>query len=221
MLPTEKASSLYKLTIDDNLYLGDNIVNKSHIRPNQHLYFLSNEEIKEGDWFINIDAIIDNNEENFSDILVLRASKYDANTIKNKKFTSCKKIIASTDKILSLPEPSQEFIVEFITEWNQGNKIEEVMVKYEAYHGINTSITEINSISGDGSMNWQGRGDYRDFKLDINPTNNTITIKQIKNIYSREEVINICKNLNDLTNKMSNNLGLNSYAFNKWIENNL
>ena len=37
-------------------------------------------------------------------------------------------------------------------------------------------------------MNWKGRGDYRDFKLKINSKDNTITIKKVKDSWTREEV---------------------------------
>lgn len=85
----------------------------------QNLYFLSDDEIKEGDWYIIEDKEL--------------AKATSAGDI-IRQFKDCKKIIASTDKSLGLPQPSKEWIEYFVSEYNKGNIITEVMVEYEIFY---------------------------------------------------------------------------------------
>lgn len=129
----------------------------------QHFYITSDEEIEEGNWCIN---------------------SYD-NRIWKYKLIPCPlpywgnkdtltKIIATTDTSLELFRISQQFIEEYIKEYNKGNIITKVEVEYIADY-------ESNSMSI-GSL-----------KLKIT-SHNTINIKPIKDIYNRKEVIKL---LND------------------------
>lgn len=91
----------------------------------RHLYFLSNEEIKEGDWCINS---YDN-----------RTWKYEPSPCPlpywgNKDTLT--KIIATTNTSLRLPQPSKEFIQAFITAYNEYEPITKVLVEME---GIESS----------------------------------------------------------------------------------
>jgi hypothetical protein len=97
---------------------------------NQHLYILSNEEIKEDNWCI--------------DITTNRIFQF-----KNEKhYQNCdfKKIIATTDSSLNptgdkgiiahafkeeIPQIPQSFIEDFIQSYNQGNVISKVLVEVE------------------------------------------------------------------------------------------
>lgn len=98
----------------------------------QHLYFTSDEEIKEGDWYID-------------DCNGIRQS-----VTSDKEYWEVrkdyKKIIACTNNSLkfgedvpgiitfkSLPQPSQQFIEKYIEEYNKGNIITEVLVEVEEY----------------------------------------------------------------------------------------
>ena len=108
----------------------------------QHLYILSDDKIKVGDW------ITDTNK-------VYEAPEIDA-------FIGFKKIIASTDISLELPQIPQSFINTYIEEYNNDNIIDEVNVEYIYYNE-------------EGSVR-------------IN-MGNTINISLIKDSYSREEVI--------------------------------
>jgi hypothetical protein len=114
----------------------------------QHLYFTTDEKIKEGDWFYN----------GMNKIVVKATNRY--SEMKNP--IPHRKIIATTDpklKLLNeeglkgmnelhvlstyskapkswynyLPQPSQAFIEKWIKEYNKGNIISEVMVDYEEY----------------------------------------------------------------------------------------
>lgn len=97
--------------------------------PIQHLYFLSDEEIKEGDWYYH-----------FKLKEIFRLYK---DTMHNKAFELeyAKKIIATTDgslgheesiydprsktggRWITLPQPSAPFIEKFVEEYNKGNVI--------------------------------------------------------------------------------------------------
>ena len=148
----------------------------------QHLYFLSDEEIKEGDWGIS----------KLNEIVQFK---------KNYESTLYKKIIATTDKSLSktikssyvqfgdnveetriefLPQPSQSFIEKFVEEYNKGNVITEVMVEYE------TITKRYGSCSiGEGvTMNVEQLKVSKD---------NTITIRKVKDSWNRDEVIELLK----------------------------
>lgn len=117
----------YKIgTDEENLFLqyskdfsyGSSITDNS--QSPQHLYFLSDDEIKEDDvkstdWFINL-----------KDNSLFQVLDDEMIVIKNVK-----KIITSTDKSLGLSEPSKEWIEYYISEYNKGNIITEVMVEYE------------------------------------------------------------------------------------------
>jgi len=135
----------------------------------QHLYILSDEEIKEGDWVYN---------EISKEIYQFKENRVDYE----------KKIIATTDKSLTreifglgetamcpLPQPSTSFIEKFVEEYNKGNVITEVMVEYEKYIGKNY-VGEFTT-----------EKDF-DYKLKVNPKDNTITIRKVKDSWNRDEV---------------------------------
>lgn len=124
----------------------------------QHLYILSDEKIKVGDCYLD--------ECNTPRRCFIDDSRYWAVR------ESYKKIIATSNKSLNLPDPSPEFIEEFIREYNKGNVIKEVMVEYDAY---NRSTT------------WEyDEPEIIELKVD---KNNYITITREKDSWSREEVI--------------------------------
>ena len=177
----------------------------------QHLYVLSTEKIKEGDWVFHLDS---------KTIL-----KYDLDEKANNTY---KKIIATTDDSLgfsfkvnhgasttttftSLPRPSQQFIKKYVESYNKGNVITDILVEYE----------EGGSYSGNKGLiikEW----------LKINPKDNTITIKKVKDSYTREEHIsNIKKFSLELGSKIhcflkeDGTLSISIQDVNKWIEENL
>lgn len=134
----------------------------------QHLYILSDEKPKERDWCIN----------------PITKLPFQVKTIERNRLVypeGSKKIIATTDSSLyiqvskwfraddwggkeflttnvNLPQPLQSFIEYFVTEYNKGNIITEVMVEYEEIVGDEPFRTHLG------------------FKLKINPEN-TINIK--------------------------------------------
>ena len=76
-------------------------------------------------------------------------------------------------KSFQLPQPSQSFIEKYVEEYNKGNVITDVLVEYE-----NSKTFMEYEI-----------GDYLKFPdLKVNPKDNTITIKKIKDNYTREDL---------------------------------
>lgn len=177
----------------------------------QHLYFLSDEEIKEEDWVYDYESK-----------QIIKIDYLDAYT----KINPWKKIIATTDSSLhlviedgiisftELPQPSQSFLEVFVREYNKENVIKEVLVKYEqdyescrACNGLKSSC---NDCDGKGIVY------FDELKLKINSKNNSITIKRVKESWDREEVIElITKAYYAISDRAK------AVTLNEWIEQNL
>ena len=85
----------------------------------QHLYIISDDEIKENNThFYNPHSGQLQISGNHTDYIAI-----------NKN--GCKKIIATTDVSLGLPQPSEQFIQKYIEEYNKCNVITDVSVEYE------------------------------------------------------------------------------------------
>ena len=138
MLPTNK-SELYLLHGNLNLSLHGNISQNDGDKEPQHLYIISlDEEIKEGDWYYNsknntINQLTSQYGNIKESVLILNNNKY------------CHKVIATTDSSLllptvsfkewdgksrNLPQITQQFIEEWIAEYNKGVKVEDLEVEY-------------------------------------------------------------------------------------------
>lgn len=118
----------------------------------QNLYFLSEDEIKIGDWYLT-----DNNKILQANKIISLGFVY-AHGDYGRQLRHCKKIIATTDEALNLPRPSNEFLKKYC----EGGGIEKVLVEYEAdYQYTNNQMVGIKD------------------KLKI-AQDNTITIYQIK-----------------------------------------
>lgn len=166
----------------------------------QELYIISDEEIKEGDWCYER-----------STNSIIRC----LNLLLANEFKYLQKVISSTDKSLNIYQPSQGFINKYIEEYNKGSIINEVMVEYEEYHGINKSIAEIYAVSQSDQGN-----DY-----------NTITIKKVKDSWNKEEVIKLINKVvievkypetyYDPCNSDEENDNIFNKEISQWINNNL
>lgn len=192
-----KKSNILSLRKYQDKPLNDSIIN-------QHLYITSNEEIKENDWYYSIKYGI------------LKARVATPNIDYEKE--GCKKIIATTDESLEprnlygnsglfktkLPKPSNSFISKYIEEYNQGNIITDVLVEYKLnqYKFMSTLCTTKE----------------KEYELKVD-SNNTITIKKVKDSYSREELIEILYKYNDgIIDRYSQ---LTNKDLDKWIKENL
>ena len=183
ILPTNKPSELGNLATYQGRSLAKVI--KEGVNPINtivqfwNLYIISDDEIKEnGTHFYNP----------HSGQLHISGNHTDYKAVNNN---GCKKIIATTDLLLkieingnrgnllpdvsfdiNLPQPSKQFIEKYIEEYNRGNIITDVLVEYEnKFDDYGYDI--IKSI------------------LKINPKDNTITIKKLKETYTREELYQI------------------------------
>lgn len=150
----------------------------------QHLYILSDEEIKEGDWYLD----------NYNNSII----KANINSDHKYYVSNCKKIIATTDSSLGLPRPSDGFITKYIKLYNAGTPITKVMVEYEE-EPLNDST-----------------GKYATLKVD---KDNTITIRSVKESWTREEVIQLiflAYNLRTTDKEVRS-----TRKMNEWIQQNL
>jgi hypothetical protein len=172
MLPTgfvARRSEIGLQVYKTNLKIIGHSENENIIYNQQHLYIISDDEIKEGDWCYNIvSKTIFQANKNFIKLI----------TDPNVTLTTNKKIIATTDTSLiiedyneevgfnayNLPQPSQQFIEKYIECYNRGEVITDVLVEYEDFNWdlLVSGKTIINQI------------------LKINPKDNTITIKELK-----------------------------------------
>ena len=209
LLPTEKASLLYRIhsRADSKIVLGygQDTTKDLSLKP-QHLYILSDDEIKEGDWYIHNQSG------------TLRASNSNAIPM------DAKKIVATTDFELNkgwikdndperlsthtnivtmrgIAQPSESFIKKYIEMYNAGTPITDVMVKYNP-----------------GYVN----PEWNEETLKVAP-DNTITIRSVKDSWSREEVKSLllqlvkdCGKDDDLLSHYSGDYR----DLNKWIEEN-
>lgn len=198
MLPTKYIKKPYRengfASIGDN----DKLFTKTQLKENwqfkynpQHLYVISDDEIKVGDWFLTDDR---NSKSENNGNPIWKLLKCDSITNKWIESNSekgigynpdwSKKIIATTDDLwvkepilnqlghfnnYPLPQPSQQFIQKYIEEYNKGNVITDVLVEYET--------TQYNS-SG-VPVTWSSENN-----LEINTVlkvdkNNTITIVKL------------------------------------------
>lgn len=169
----------------------------------QHLYFLSNEEIKDER------VLYDNLEKQIIDYRDQPASP---KSILGRRYMDyCKKIIATTNQELDLPQPPKEFLQTFIKDYNENNPIIKVLVEMEKIHvGWEPDYTfEDEEIEG-------SKKTYQYF-LKVN-SSNEITIKKIKDSYTREETIKLIKKFSNHFCPMNNHFEEDE---DDWIEENL
>ena len=168
MLPTNEAKGdfskerIYPCLLKHSWMFDENetgklIYSDSNIRTPtqlQHLYIILDDEIKEDDWCIDSDRNIFQHKNHFPISIGQR------------------KIIATTDDSLGLPQPSQQFIQKYIEAYNKGNIITDVLVEYEYLLDDMVVLPY--------------------WKLKVNPKDNTITIKKVKENFTKNEVISLC-----------------------------
>ena len=131
----------------------------------------------------------------------------------NRKQNSAKKIIATTDNSLELPQPPQQFSEEFIEEYNQENIITDVLVEYENKFDGKEYVDELDAYGYDKVKSI----------LKINRKDNNITIKIAKDSWSREEVIEFANKVKEYCENgwKSDSLHRVFFEWDKWIEENL
>lgn len=196
MLPTKEKSNIY---IDSNntLSLGFDIKRTSPDKS-QHFYIISEDTIKENDWFLEDNRVHISNDTNPNWVLRKCVSVKNGWIFYDKEESiGCnpdwsKKVIATTNKFIRieqtinnifgknyLPFLSEPFIKKYIKEYNKNNQITDIRVEYEK---LSLEGILYESIYYDDE---EGIPTYR---VKVN-RDNTITIKKLKTNYTKEELI--------------------------------
>ena len=191
----------------------------------QHLYILSDNLIKEGDWVYNeehsfIGQVIESNKliiEPSESIYSFgfktgetkerryRVHQLQCDGFKNQSLVNkSKKIITTTDKSLNLSQLSPQFIQKYIEEYNKGNIITEVMVEYEEY-----PVNSYGMSDGEPDI---------DIRLKVDK-DNCITITKVKDSWAREEVESLLFQYAEYNALLSSKGEIED--FNKWVVENL
>jgi hypothetical protein len=165
-----------------DLVLGKVCENKSYGQGNshnpyypQHLYFLSDDKIVNGDWYMI----------EFNGQKIIKCTS-EEEEISLEGYKECKKVIATTNESLrvehpihpntlpdwNLPKPSQAFIEHYVEQYKMRNIIKWVNVEYEKYYGP-------SNFSHDNY-----------FLPKVN-SDNTINISPTKESWSKEELHDI------------------------------
>jgi hypothetical protein len=244
MLPTNKSDYTQLIYRENKLMCQDKKSfkndRKSQYTKHFELYILSNEEIKEGDWYIHKQV---NN---------LRLLQHATNNLP----LDAKKVIATTDSSLNLgiqkgkiylqqfkntkyepniiPQIPQQFIEHFITEYNKGNVISKVLVEWlrgsdgyydekQVWHWKMLGplvYPENNEISILTEQKQETLEEVVRIHLDKNKYSSPITYAklgakwQAERMYSREEVI-------ELLYKHTEDMFKNKINLETWIKENL
>ena len=183
----------------------------------QHLYIISDDKIKEGDYRVDVETG-----------KIWKVTN--ENTFKHPSGYTMPKIIATTNTSLkieidgnrgdllpdisfdiNLPQPSEQFIEKYIEEYNRGNVITDVLIEYEL---ISNEEYFGNTVNPDDDV------PYFDEKLKINPKDNTITIKKVKDSWNREEVIEFGNKVKEYCKDgwKSDSLHRVFFEWDKWVE---
>ena len=201
MLETTKTNNLNDIVLNPEktrlATLNPLTIDSKQPCTNQHLYILSNDEIKEGE------SCYDEIEKR----IIINQYK---NQVSKQRF----KVIATTDSSLQfaidkspypmeihlLPQIPQQFIEYFISEYNKNNVISKVLIKVNI---MNKGYDKI--------------GDYpyqECTKLKLNQNNEISILTEQKQNYSREEVI-------ELLYKHTEDMFKSKMDLESWIKENL
>lgn len=239
MLPTEKESNIviYRGETESFLsyYEEGRRVSPTKEFAQQHLYILSDDEIKNNDFIL---YCLDKEPIQYKENCMEQS-------IKLQEY-GYKKIIASTDKSIQAlkfegskleafskilvgvkANISESFVQKYIFSYNKGERIDKVMVEYEHIspywenqkdHSICFSEEEVNKQGGSYIYH---SGD----KLKVNSKTNSIIITKIKNSWTRDEVISLLnKGISEAIMYPENfvtGICFDSSKFDLFIENNL
>lgn len=226
MLPTEKATGLSIKTLnwrgntvprELSFTTNETLIRNQHLISNRNaatnvqdkyefytLAIFSDEEIKKGDW--RLDIFMDN------PVPILADKDY------RSEFTG--KLIAYTDKLplndctttwtlehKYVSQPSIQFVEKYVESYNKGEIITDVLVEY------------VNKFIGKEYVDDQDAFGYDIFEqvLKVNPKDNTITIKKLRNNWDRNEMTAA---LNLYREYVWRN-GATQMELNEWIKQNL
>ena len=177
MLPTNEKTNI--INTNQGLLYNSN----DYIGINQHLYIISDDEIKEGDYYIidDIPELLKNNGLKFIDDYCKKVIA----TTDTSLYIHQKETISLPERVFYLPQPSKQFIEKYIEEYNKGNIITDVLVEYEYLLDDRAVLPYWN--------------------LKVNTKDNTITIKKLKETYNKEE---LCQILEKYTSFLWSEVGI-------------
>jgi len=176
----------------------------------QHLYFTNSEEIKEGDWHINL---LNNSIEKASKNV---AANWKSNMSYNNETrflrNDYKKIVATTNPELwglhvevkeafypfGIPKIPQSFISSYIKRYNENNSIKEVWLEQSNMDGIMSSVNK----------------KYHT-QLKLTPDGEVIVVPKEEKIYTREELIQACMDFRSAGGDIRNMRPLDKEWFDK------
>lgn len=158
----------------------------------QHLYIVSDDEIKEGDWCY--DRLTGIFQYGVSPVELLDVSKKIIATIDKSLIPNGVTAYGKKLNLFTLPQIPESFLIEYCK-----NPVDKVLVEYDCDH--NQMLNKVIDA------------------LKLN-SDNTINISSIKEkMYSKKEVIDlICDAINDANESNNRNVSLN---YQTWIEENL
>jgi len=219
LLPTTNAENSIIKYRNDSLLHQKSLLTQSYLKEfgkkSFHLYLISDDEIKERDWYIEDLGLPDSTLLHQMD----KASYEGWNSTDSKKDNlkrRCAKVIASTDSELKLfqdlygiphylPQFSENFLKAYC---KAGGKITEVMVEYSRFCSVGKYPIDQN--------NW-----YEALKL---RDDNTVIISTVKTNINKESLPKIIKNILDDLNTNQEQLltdeDIEDYI-KTWIVNNL
>ena len=219
MLPTnEKATNIVKLLKDTISYTTtENIPGGEY----QHLYIVSDDKVQEDDWVIQFNAenspfspvkYRDFGGGSFTFKKVLATTDSSLVNLEKQYFDKNKERRSALLKQIKVPQPTQSFVEMFIEEFNKGNAITDVLVEYKGKYRTNPDGEPIGL-------------PVHDYQPKVNSKDNTITIKKVKDSWSKEEVENLIKSVVKEISYGNEEL-LHHYdgdfrELDKWIEENL
>lgn len=203
MLPIDKSNMCRIIDLEDNTF-------KFNIQPNPdafidvkdkgfhvepfHLYILSDEKIKEGDWCYGMDGIFQyKGKVSIPDIELPKKIIATTNKSLNYEESIYDPRSKTGGKWIELPKIPQSFIEHYVSEYNKGNVITEVMVEYnEPCCKCDTTEKVINCKYSVGLEECNAPDPNKDFygiRPKVDPKDNSINIKPVKDSWSKEELI--------------------------------
>jgi hypothetical protein len=181
MLETSKTNNLNDIVLNPDktklATLNPLTIDSKQPCTNQHLYILSNDEIKEGDWCISMNLAY---KKPFQCTNLLYAKEY-----------NCKKILATTDTSLEikisrplsvtrlLPQIPTIFIQQYIDAYNNGNVIEKCLVEVEC-----PQCQEWGYIS-----QCRNNCNKKFIQIKLNQNNEISILTEPKQMFSRENIM--------------------------------
>lgn len=181
MLPHSSPNTTITKYLPNTLSINNDILAP---HTNQHLYITSADKIEDGDWVLMFD--------DFGNLFLCAEPQQYLIAAGHHLNKGLRKITATTDSSLKrivgigtfapLPQPSQQFVEQYIESYNKGEIIDEVLVEYDC--------KTIQPYPRSG-RDCGGNEIYEYIENLVISQDNTIniTIKPIKDSWNREEVI--------------------------------